>query len=151
MATDASRDIHSGANGAFHVLNERCADKQRRQGRVARIRDDADVSVIAFGVRFLQVVRNLFNPGACRLSFSITLKDGSGAPVYDLLQIDAVNVDSWRISPIAILVVHEELVKVVEACRQAPMAINGRYLQQAGLEAGLLAGASDLIQHDLAL
>ena len=31
------------------------------------------------------------------------------------------------------------------------MAINGRYLQQAGLEAGLLAGASDLIQHDLAL
>ena len=129
MPAESRRNVDRRAHRASHIFDEGLSHEEGRQSRVACMLHHADIPILALRVRLGEVAWNLLDPGPRRIHLRIALEDSPGAPVNDLLQIDAVDVDGGGLHAVAILVVDEELLQVIEGGGQAPVAVNRRDLQ----------------------
>lgn len=105
MTTDTRRYVNSGTVLECHIFHQRLPHEESRECGVARMRSHADVVISALRVSLLEVSWDGGVPGPGTTLLSITFEYCASTPIHNLLQVDAVDVDSGSIPAISILVV----------------------------------------------
>ena len=124
--SDTVWNVDSRAIEGVDIFGRCFSDKERREAREGNVTGDTDIFFGAVRVGFLELGRQSSDPSLAWGLLSIAIEECTFATVHYLLQIYTVDLNWAAISLLRII--DEQIVQVIESCRQSEMTVNSRYM-----------------------